>query len=359
MQLAIAREVARLDPAMVAVSYDRQSEVTTGLAALQIPRLTVGPTRLGRSLRLVARGAAQPLDVWRIARFCRAHGIDVVFEVMGHPLQDWPRRRLRRHGVRVLTSVHDVNRHAGERNPLLAALARRSMTDTDGIVVYSQAALHELGARSAPVFSTVLGALGTTVARPRSLSERPAVIGFFGRIRTYKGVPRLLAAVAELHRRGYPVRPHIVGHGRLDATDVETVESLGGRIENRWVPESEVEGLIGSFDILALPYDEASQSGVLGFALRTGVPVVATPVGGLAEQVRASGGLLAVGMEPGDFADAIETLLVTSGLYAEVSRAQIIAAQTDFAWARVAADVLDACRAIASRAGSGATSGEA
>jgi glycosyltransferase involved in cell wall biosynthesis len=68
---------------------------------------------------------------------------------------------------------------------------------------------------------------------------------------------------------------------------------------------------------MVLPYLEASQSGVIAAAYGAHLPVVATPVGGLTEQV-ADGrtGLLAKGATAKDIADAIRKLIETPGLYA-------------------------------------------
>ena len=56
-------------------------------------------------------------------------------------------------------------------------------------------------------------------------------------------------------------------------------------VENRWVPEIEVADLLGWADGLVLSHREASQSGVAAAAVAAGRRVVATRVGGLAEQL--------------------------------------------------------------------------
>ncbi|MBX6744599.1 MAG: glycosyltransferase, partial [Acetobacteraceae bacterium] len=83
----------------------------------------------------------------------------------------------------------------------------------------------------------------------------------------------------------------------------------GVRVESRWVAEAEIPALIAAADALVLPYREASQSGVVSLAHAMGVPVVATPVGGLREQV-ADGvnGVLAAAPEPEALAAAMARL---------------------------------------------------
>jgi glycosyltransferase involved in cell wall biosynthesis len=71
---------------------------------------------------------------------------------------------------------------------------------------------------------------------------------------------------------------------------------------------------------MALPYVEASQSGVALTAFGGGMPVVATPVGGLGEQVRDGvDGLLAAAATPAAFADALARVATDPALLARLT----------------------------------------
>ena len=75
-------------------------------------------------------------------------------------------------------------------------------------------------------------------------------------------------------------------------------------------------------DVVALPYREGTTSGVLKLAIAFGVPVVATRVGDLPEEVPTGGGIL---FDAGDgLADRLQNALTTIRLdhdaFAEVMR---------------------------------------
>lgn len=347
LQAEIARALMALG-CDVSLAYDAASEMSGRLDALDAPTVRVGAiaARARGVVRLALRVVAQPIDALRIALFCKTQEIDIVFEPMGNPLQLLPRRVLKLLGVRVLTSVHDAVRHPGEENALLSWIARDDLRSTDGVVVYSESVATALPQLAVPVFRTVHGAFGVPASSPRVLRPGARVIGFFGRLEKYKGIERLASALEVLRENGDDVAGRIVGRGALDVDVVDRLESLGVEIDNRWVQEGEIHAIISTFDVLALPYDEASQSGIVGFALNAGVPIVATPVGGLAEQVSTAGGIVARDMDGQSFAKAIGSLISDEAEYSRVSSCQLNAAETVYGWRRVASDVLDAAKAV-------------
>jgi glycosyltransferase involved in cell wall biosynthesis len=110
----------------------------------------------------------------------------------------------------------------------------------------------------------------------------------FGRLLPYKGLDLLATAMRLPHP---PAELRVVGQGP-ESDELRALRALPGvTVENRWVPEDEIAALLGWADAVVLPYREASQSGVAAAALASGRFVVATRVGGLAEQL---GGMPAV-----------------------------------------------------------------
>jgi len=80
-------------------------------------------------------------------------------------------------------------------------------------------------------------------------------------------------------------------------------------VENRWVPEDEVGTLLAWSDAVVLTHREASQSGVVAAALAARRWIVATRVGGIAEQLRGQRGAVLCDVDAGAVAAGVRRLL--------------------------------------------------
>lgn len=146
------------------------------------------------------------------------------------------------------------------------------------------------------------------------------VIGYLGRLVPEKGLDTLVAAMAELYRRGpLPVRVMalIVGSGSAEDTLKQQVDSVG--LSDRFVftgsvPHSEAPDYMSCLDIFALPSRTTptwkEQFGrVIIEALSCGVPVVGSDSGQIPTLIRETGG--GIVFPEGDaekLADALEQL---------------------------------------------------
>lgn len=126
--------------------------------------------------------------------------------------------------------------------------------------------------------------------RQLGLPEDAECLLFFGLIRPYKGLERLLRVWSTLAE----VRPdlHLIVAGECygDWSPYSTLIEDSGHAERvhphlHFVPDEEVGTFFGAADCVTLPYERASQSGVTAMALHYGVPTVCSDVGGLSEYV--------------------------------------------------------------------------
>jgi glycosyltransferase involved in cell wall biosynthesis len=75
----------------------------------------------------------------------------------------------------------------------------------------------------------------------------------------------------------------------------------------QYVPDEETELYFKAADVLALPYTHVFQSGVLFLAFNFGLPVIATDVGSIGEDiVEGRTGLVCKPRDPQDLASALE-----------------------------------------------------
>ncbi len=226
-------------------------------------------------------------------------GLPVVYEVRGFWEETW----LSRHGVdpglaaqpvttstpsSSVTSPADAARPARETAGetgvparLLAAdpaasdfylLSReaetRCMTEADLVVTLGEAMREEIVARGVDpgkvivvpnaVSAEFLEPLPDGAAAARELGIRPGelVVGVVSNLVAYEGIGTLLEAVAELRRRGLPVRPLIVGDGAERAALQRHAGQLGlagTAIFTGRVPMAEVRRYHAVLDVFVVP----------------------------------------------------------------------------------------------------------
>lgn len=121
------------------------------------------------------------------------------------------------------------------------------------------------------------------------------VILFYGRIQPYKGLDLLADAFAKLcvgPDRGY--RLLIAGEPQKESS--EHWQSIQQELRNagvwdrvmahiQFIPDDETEVYFKAADVLALPYRDIYQSGVLFMSYSFGLPVIASDVGSFREEV--------------------------------------------------------------------------
>ena len=127
-----------------------------------------------------------------------------------------------------------------------------------------------------------------------SIPDDARVILFFGLVREYKGLKHLLNALKILkeqdpdNTRGLKVL--IAGDFAGSKPEYDGLIEAAGiadllMIEDGHIPIGEVEKFFAACDLVALPYESATQSGVIQVAYSFDKPVLATRVGGLPDVV--------------------------------------------------------------------------
>jgi len=182
-------------------------------------------------------------------------------------------------GFRTVFTVHDPVEHLGARafTRRDAWVANQWLRRAQRIVVHAEPLADELGAIVGPARIAVIPHGTWPLDQPLSVPAAPTVL-LFGRLEQYKGVDVLVAAMHAVWRERPDVRLVVAGEG--PAAEVVPQDPRVTLIA-RYIRESEVQPLLSEASLVALPYTQASQSGVGALAIAAGVPVVVTDVGAL------------------------------------------------------------------------------
>lgn len=180
----------------------------------------------------------------------------------------------------------------------------------------------------------------------------PARVLFFGTWTRYKGLDFLLDAFAVLRSR-VPEAELVVAGAVSKGVDVTELgrraEEIGGvDLRPGYVPSAEVAGLVGQTRVVAIPYLQGTQSGVVHLAQTFGRPVVATAVGDVPAAVRdGRTGLVVPPQDVVGFAGALERLLRNPAEAARMGRNARERVATESSWEVVAARVAEVLQELA------------
>jgi glycosyltransferase involved in cell wall biosynthesis len=371
-------KVQLVDPSAFTPPYDRALAAALARAGVEVELLTsrflYGPVPPAKGYRVdeffYRRSAARGLDAQArvpfkaaehfadMLRFRRAASADVVhYQWLTIPPLDV--RLLPPLRPRVMTAHYILPPQPSRRQ---VASARRVFDSMDAVVAHSEHSAtrlrNEVGLDPDKVRVIPHGAFDylTTLPEEKPLpvelegAEGPVVL-CFGLLRPYKGIENLLEAFKDVLERQSTGVPElwIVGNPRMDLALLrELAAAAVGRVRfvTRFVDEAEIPAIFRRADLVALPYLDAEESGVLHTALAFGKPLLLSSVGGFPE-VAATGAAKLV--EPGDVAElyfALEDLLGDEAARAEMAVAATRAAAGPFSWDEAARRTLDLYREL-------------
>jgi glycosyltransferase involved in cell wall biosynthesis len=170
--------------------------------------------------------------------------------------------------------------------------------------------------------------------------EGPVIL-CFGLIRPYKGVDLLIDAFSRMDGAELWVVGRPLGMPLGDLR--ERAAHAGGTVRfiDRFVADRELPAYFRRADVVALPYRDAEQSGVLFTALAFGKAVVMTSVGGFPEVAATGAGRLVPPNDPKALAATLEAVLGDPAERTRLEQAAVAAAVGPYSWDTIAAQTLD------------------
>lgn len=299
---------------------------SAGIPVIELPGRRYGPEGLPATMRAI--------------RSLRSWGMEVL---SAHENAD-PRLLLAGLGVPIVYTIHDPEPHPGEvkKKKLERLVAQMWLRASNRLVVHGPQLVDQLPERVRRRQSVSVVAHGIDVATaPAPIPAKPVVL-LLGRLKAYKGVSVLVAAMREVwtERPDALLRVAGLGPAAREVPEEPRIELLEG-----YIPESEVPRLLRQARVVALPYTQASQSGVGLMSIAEGIPTVVTRTGALPE-LAVDEDYLA---EPGDPASLARRIV--AALDADMKERQRVLefARERFAWRSVADDYIKVYEEVAEK----------
>jgi glycosyltransferase involved in cell wall biosynthesis len=221
----------------------------------------------------------------------------------------------------VVLSEHSSGFAMDEVHGITARVARFAFAGADVVCPVSESlrASLECGGWGGHlrVIPNIIDTQQFTVKPPPGADEPPLIVAI-GSLEPVKGVQDLVEALGVLRSRRTDFRVALVGEGPLRDELIRRADDLGlgehlvmcGALLN-----PDVAGLMQRAAFAVIPSRWETFSVVMGEAMASGLPVVATAVGGMTERVHAGNGLLCKPRDPEGLAAALDAMLTNYRTY--------------------------------------------
>jgi starch synthase len=243
----------------------------------------------------------------------------------------------------IIATIHDVKMHEGERSAIWTLSQKILIKYADKIFVHgekSKNTLLKMGVDNDKLKVIPHGDYSFFTKYNGSKVEDETSILFFGRIVDYKGIEFLIKSLPLIIRKDPDLKELkiiIAGEGDFKKYTKLIKNPLNFEIHNRFIPDEEVAEFFQRAKIVVLPYNEASQSGIIPIAYSFKKPVVVTNVGDISEIVE--DGITGITVPPKNeeaLAIAIVKLLRDNDLRKEMGEKAYQKMKDKLSWADIA-----------------------
>lgn len=224
-------------------------------------------------------------------------------------------------GIKIIWTVHNLVVHDGKFVRLEYAIISLFASMCDGVIVHSESALDEVGRRYAvPAGITVVIPHGNYIntysnntsraeaRRKLGIPESEHVFLYFGKIRPYKGLEKLV----EIFKSTDPANSRLIIAGKAPdlsvASDIKKSCAESQKIIPviSFIPDEEIQLYMNAADTVVLPYTNIFTSGSLLLAMSFGKAIIAPSTGSIPDILDHNGGFLYDPNDPSGLKKALE-----------------------------------------------------
>ena len=266
---------------------------------------------------------ANPFNIMSVGREIRKRNPDMVIIQWWHPYFApcyWIFEKALGKTIKKIFICHNVFPH--ERFPLDKFLTKMVLKNGDAFIVHSKSDGEDLMTikpdsdfryNPHPTYNA-FKIKNLTKKQSRDKLQIPMdrkVLLFFGFVREYKGLKHLLYAMPSVKKRLENVKLMVVGSFGDDKEKYMQIireQGIADSVEvvDGYTPDNEVEKYFAACDLVVLPYESATQSGIVQIAYGFAKPVIVTNVGGLPDVVEdGKTGYVVEAKQPKALADAV------------------------------------------------------
>lgn len=271
----------------VSVLLPTYSDTSLFNDTVRLIRIDAPPSIFGTGLNTI--------KIWNhiaILKKIRELNPEVIHVMDNHPWYVFYLSRLKKY--RVFVTQHDPKLHSGEKESLTGRIVdyvNEKLRDrAERIIVHGEnlkKILIELGVKPDSIIAVPIGSFGFFFKFGRKVTTEPCTILFFGRIVKYKGIDTLLKSIPLIIKDVPSLNVIIAGEGDFTpysnflTSDVKPYVT----IVNKYISDDETAELFRRCSFVVLPYDDATQSGIIPIAYSFKKPVIASRVGSIPEVV--------------------------------------------------------------------------
>lgn len=245
---------------------------------------------------------ANPFNIVKVGIKIRQRKPDMVIIQWWHPYFApcyWILEKAIGKKIKKTFICHNVFPH--ERFPLDKFLTKTVLKHGDGFIVHSQSDGKDLLTikknadfryNPLPTYNAfkVCNLTRQQAREQLHISHDAKILLFFGFVREYKGLKYLLQAMADMKDKIADIKLLVVGSFDKDKQSYMNLikeSGISGCVEviDDYIPDRDVEKYFAASDLVVLPYESATQSGIVQIAYGFDLPVIVTNVGGLPDVV--------------------------------------------------------------------------